>query len=105
MEGICSLFVVIVVVIIVGRKGGAGFGGGWRGGRVGEKEGGDEVADGTVGYGHWVWMCVDTNRGEAGNVVFGRETAGDEVGRILAVVSKRLWRRENRGNQRADQVL
>lgn len=34
------------------------------------------------------------NRGEAGDVVFGRETAGDEVGRVLAVVSERLWRHE-----------
>lgn len=32
-------------------------------------------------------------------MVFRRETAGDEVGRILAAVSKRLWERENRGNQ------
>lgn len=37
---------------------------------------------------------MDTNRGEAGKVVFGRETAGDEVGRVLAVISKRLWRSE-----------
>lgn len=37
---------------------------------------------------------MDTNRGEAWNVMFGRETAGDEVGRVLAVVSKRLWRSE-----------
>lgn len=37
---------------------------------------------------------MDTNRGEAGDVVFGRETASDEVGRVLAVVPKRLWRQE-----------
>lgn len=55
---------------------------------------GDQVADGAVGYCDWVWVCVDTNRGEAGDVVSGRETAGDEVGRILAVVSKRLRRSE-----------
>lgn len=35
---------------------------------------------------------MDKNGGEAGNVVFGRETAGDEVGRVLAVISKRLCR-------------
>lgn len=33
-------------------------------------------------------------------MVFRRETAGDGVGRVLAVVSKNLWKRGNRGNQR-----
>lgn len=80
--------VVIVVVLIVG------------GGRLGKKEGGDEFTDGAVGYSDWVWICVDTNRGEAGDVVLRREAAGDRVGRVLAVVSKNLWKRGNRRNQR-----
>lgn len=50
-----------------------------------------------VGYCDWVWVGVDTNRGKTGDVVFGRETASDEVGRVLAVVTKRLWRRAEKG--------
>lgn len=41
------------------------------------------------------------NWGQTGDVMFRRETAGDEVGRVLAVVSKRLWQHKNRGGESA----